>query len=600
MTLRASHAALLVAIAVVPSGLDSQTGPTFTRDIAPIVFARCGTCHHPGGPAPFSLLTYNESRQRATLVAAVTKSRFMPPWKASAGSGPFIDQASLTAAEIDLIGRWAASGAVEGDARDLPAVPRFPEGWQLGTPDLVVAPSQAFTLPAEGTDVFRIFVIPVPTGRARFVRGLEFRAGNPKVVHHANIRIDRTEASRRFDADDPAAGYEGLIAHSATYPDGHFLGWTPGQVAPLLPKGLAWRIEPGTDLVAEVHMQPSGKEEVVRPSIGLYFGSEPPERTPVMLRLGRQTIDIPPGDPSYTITDSFVLPVDVEVQAVQPHAHHRARDVRGVATLPDGTAKTLIEIGDWDFRWQHVYRLVTPLRLPKNTTLSMKYIFDNSASNPRNPQVPPRRVFWGQRSTDEMGDLWIQVLTRNQGDRIALLDRFRPKVLAEDIVGYERVIASSPASVALHDDVAQLYLEVGRASDAVAHFAVSAKLEPESAAAHFNLGTALAVAGRLDEAMGQLRQALQIKPDYARAHNNLGGILLQLGRTTEALEHAREAVTLEPANLEAHSNLAAAYAGGGDFERAASVIETALRLNPPGPVASVLRSRLDAYRRRSQ
>jgi Tfp pilus assembly protein PilF len=257
----------------------------------------------------------------------------------------------------------------------------------------------------------------------------------------------------------------------------------------------------------------------------------------------------------------------------------------------------LIEIGEWDFRWQHVYRYVAPLMLPKDTTLAMRYTFDNSAANPRNPVLPPRRVFWGQRSADEMGDLWIQVLTRNSSDRRTLVDQFRPKALAEDAIGYERVIQSDPNSFALHDDVAQIYLELGRAAEAATHFATSAKLRPESAAAHFNLGTSLAISGRMDEATSELRLALKIQPDYARAHNNLGGLLLQRGRTNEALDHIREAVRLEPANIEAHTNLAAAHAVLGHFNLAADAIETALRLNPTESVASVLRLRLEAYKR---
>jgi Flp pilus assembly protein TadD len=587
---------LVLALAESPRAQRTRT-TTFTRDIAPIVFSRCAACHHPGGPAPFSLLTYDETRRRASLIASVTLSRFMPPWKASSRSGPFVGQSPLTADEIDVFERWASGGAIEGDPRDLPPAPRFPDGWQLGSPDLVVAPSKAFTLRAEGTDVFRIFVIPLPTDRARFVSGVEFRPGNAKVVHHANIRLDRTDASRRYDERDPEPGYEGLIAHSATYPDGHFLGWTPGQVAPLLPRGMAWPLEPGTDLVVEVHMQPSGKPESVQLSIGVYFASDPPERTPVMLRLGRQNIDIAPGNASYTVVDSFVLPVDVEVQAVQPHAHQRARQISGVASLPDGTTKTLIEIDDWDFRWQHVYRFVTPLALPRGTTISMRYVFDNSAANPRNPVLPPRRVVWGQRSADEMGDLWVQVVVENPRDRATLVERFRPKVLAEDIVGYERVLESEPDSVALHDDVAQLYLELGRPDEASAHFARSARLNPGSATAHFNLGTALTVSGRLDDAMAQFRLSLALRPDYARAHNNLASILLQRGDTDAALRHVQDAIRLEPSNIEAHTNLAAAYAAKGQFDRAVTAIESALRLTPPDSVATVLRARRDAYRR---
>ncbi len=324
-----------------------QASVTYSNDVAPLLADRCGTCHHPGGSAPFSLLTYADAKRHATQIAAVTASRFMPPWKAEPTDGPFVGQHPLSESEIRLLRQWAEDGAPEGDLRQLPPPRVWTEGWQLGTPDLIVTLPQPYTLAADGTDVFRIFAIPIPTDRARFVRGLEFRPGNARVVHHANIRVDATPASRRLDEKDPGPGYDGLIARSATYPDGHFLGWTPGQVAPLLPKALAWRLEPHTDLVAELHMQPSGKPEAVAPTVGFYFSDEPATRTPAMLRLGRQNIDIPAGDGAYTITDSYTLPVDVEVQAVQPHAHYRAHDVpqrrfssegrrRGRARLRDG------------------------------------------------------------------------------------------------------------------------------------------------------------------------------------------------------------------------------------------------------------------------
>jgi len=330
----------------------------------------------------------------------------------------------------------------------------------------------------------------------------------------------------------------------------------------------------------------------------LFFGDDPPERTPLMLRLGRQNIDIPAGEQNYTITDSFVVPVDVEVQAVQPHAHYLARDVKGVATLPDGTTRTLISIKDWDFRWQHVYRYVTPFTLPKGTTLAMRYTFDNSADNPRNPQQPPQRVLWGQRSRDEMGDLWIQVLTRNDRDLDTLTRAFGPKVLAEDTFGYEREIQKDPGSVALHDDVAQLYLQLGRASEAVAHFEASARLSPQSAATHFNLGTALTVAGRLDEAIEQYGTALQLNPGYPRAHNNLGSVLMERGNLHEAMAQFTEALRLEPANVEARSNLAVAYASAGEFERAVELVQTALQLAPLEPLATLLRDHLELYKQR--
>jgi tetratricopeptide (TPR) repeat protein len=569
-------------ISALPVGIRLRAADvTFSRNVAPIIFDRCVMCHHEGGSAPFSLDSYAAVRQHAKQIALVTKSRFMPPWKAEPGyGGDFVGQHPLTADEIATIERWVDQGAVEGDRRDLPSPPRWTEGWQLGQPDLVVTLSEAYTLPPGGTDVFRIFVIPLPLDAARYVTGVEFRPGNARVVHHANIRIDRTPTSRQLDEQDPAPGYDGLMPRTAEYPDGHFLGWTPGQIAPLLPKHLAWRLDRGTDLVVQLHMQPSGKPEIVQPTVGLFFGGEPPVRTPAMLRLGRQGIDIPPGEKHYTISDSYVLPVDVEVLAVQPHAHYRAREIKGVATLPDGTERGLISIKDWDFRWQHVYRFVTPLALPRGTTVAMRYTYDNSAENPRNPQQPPKQVRWGQRSSDEMGDLWLQVLTRDDRDLTTLVRGFQPKMLDEDVIGYETMIRADPADSELHDDVAMLYLQLGRARDAMAHFEASVRLKPQSATAHFNLGTAQTSAGWLEEAAGEYRRALQIKPDYASAHNNLGTVLSSQGRLDEAIQQFREALRDDPRYAAAQNNLGNALVRRGNAAEAMPHFLDALRVNP--------------------
>jgi tetratricopeptide (TPR) repeat protein/mono/diheme cytochrome c family protein len=554
-------------------------GVTYWRDVAPIILDHCGSCHHPNGAGPFSLVTYADARQHASQMAVATANRFMPPWKSEPGYGDFIGQQHLSDREIQTIQRWVSGGAIEGNRSDLPSMPVWSEGWQLGTPDLVVTLPEPFLLRPDGPDLSRIFVFRVPTATTHFVKGFEFRPGNSRVVHHANIRIDRTPASRELDDQDPLPGYEGVRLHSAVYPDGHFLGWTPGQVAPLLPKGLAWTLTPGTDLVVEMHMVPTGKPETVQPSIGLYFSSDPPERIPEMLRLGRQSIDIPPGDNHYVETDSFVLPVDVEVQAVQPHAHYRARTVSGTAKLPDGTTKPLIYIKDWDFRWQHVYRYVEPIRLPKGTTLSMEFTFDNSSDNPRNPQQPPQRVTWGQWTNDEMGDLWVQMLARNERDRRTLSTAIEPKEMVEDVVGYEMMLRRDPSNDHLHDDAAVAYLKLGRNAQAVVHFEATAKLKPQSATAHFNLGTALTLDRRIDRAAAELRQAIALNPNYTLAHNNLGNVLLLQNDADGALKEFVEARRIDPTNIEAHYNIGSLARARGDLREAIREFRAALSVN---------------------
>lgn len=575
----------------------AQPPPTFASDVAPIVFEACTPCHRQGGPGPFSLASYDEVRRRATQVVQVTRSRFMPPWKVEPAVGHFEGQRPLTDAELATLEAWVAAGTPEGNRAEIPALPVFPDGWLLGKPDLVLTLAEPFVLDAGPTDSFRIFAIPIPVSTRTFVRGIEFHPGNARVVHHANIRVDRTDTSRRLDQADPLPGYDGLMPRTAEYPDGHFLGWTPGQVAPLVAPDLAWAVEPGSDLVVQLHMQPSGAVEQVRPTIGLYFSDRPPLRTPSILRLGSQGIDIPPGDGRYVIRDAYTLPVDADILAIQPHAHYRAKEIVGTATFPDGRTQRVMHIRDWDFRWQHVYRLVEPLHLPKGTTLSMEYTYDNSPANVRNPEVPPIRVLWGQRSKDEMGDLWFQLLPATEKDRERLNAEIAQKMVAEDIIGYETMLTVDPTDHELHDDVALLYLGMGKPLDAVKHFRASAEGRDSSAPAHYNLGTALAVAGKFDEAVKEYERAIALDPKYAVAYSNLGSVLLQQRRTKEAVRRLEEAVTLNPQNVEALNSLSVAYAAEGNVENALATIDRALKLNPSDALQRLLRQRRDLLTR---
>jgi thioredoxin-like negative regulator of GroEL len=514
----------------------------------------------------------------------------MPPWKVEPGVGHFVGQRQLTDREIDLIERWVKAGTPQGSS-ELPALPAFADRWLLGRPDLIVKPDAPYQLPAQQTDVFRIFAIRVPITQRTYVTGLEFHPGNARVVHHANIRIDRTDATRQLDDADALPGYDGLMPRSAEYPDGHFLGWTPGQVAPLVAPELAWTLEPGSDLVVQLHMQPSGAVEDVLPEIGFYFSHRPPSKTPTILRIGSQGIDIPPGESNYVVRDSYELPVDVQLLAVQPHAHYRAREIRGVARFPDGSSRTVMHIKDWDFRWQHVYREQTPIRLPKGTRLSMEYTFDNSAANPRNPELPPARVYWGQRSRDEMGDLWFQLLAERDADREQLQAEITRKMTAEDIIGYETMLKVTPDDAELRDDLAVLYLSRGMVNNAVRNFEISASLKPDSPAAHFNLGTALAQAGRFNASVESFQKALSLRPGYAIAHANLGRVLLAQGKSAEAIAHLEQAEQLDPRNVPTLLGLADAYAGQEEFDRALEMLDRASRLPLTPEAANEIRAR---------
>ena len=570
----------------VPALALAQPQLTFSRDIAPIVWTRCATCHRPGEIGPFSLVTYDDVRRHATQIADVTARRVMPPWKPEPGKGDFEGERRLTDLELLKIQQWVRSGAIEGDPSDLPPRPAAmttADGWRLGTPDLIAAMPEPYTVKADGGDVFRTFVIPIATDTPRYVRAMEFKAGNARVVHHANFGIDRTRSSRVLDQRDPEPGYTGGMVPDARYPEGHLLGWTPGQAPHPVSPGTQWRLEPGSDLVLQLHLQPTGKPEALQVSVGLFFTADPPTRTPVGLRLGSETIDIPPGQRQYAVTDQYVVPVDVDVLAIQPHAHNLARQMEAVATLPDGRKQWLIAINDWDFRWQDVYHYAQSIALPKGSAIAMRYIYDNSTANVRNPHRPPMRVVWGQNTTDEMGDLWIQMVPHASADVATLSADVQRKRSAEDLAAYTKLLAADPDNPLRHDAVANLYLEAGRWDDAFAHLRRSIELNPQSAPAHYNLGYVMARRGQVNESVAEFREALRIDPDYAQAHNNLGAVLQLFGKSAEARDHYRRAVALRPDNAEAHANLAGLLSQEGHAAEAAAEFMQALKLKADDP-----------------
>ncbi len=591
---------------------------SFNKHIAPLVFGNCATCHRPGGAGPFDLLSYSDVSRHGKTIVSVTQSRYMPPWQPEPGYGEFIGERWLSVDQIGVLEQWVAEGVAEGDPADLPGVPTWREGWFLGKPDLVVTMPRPYTLAAEGPDVFRMFVIPVPLHSKRYVRALELRPGNPRVVHHAVGLVDPTSRSRHLDDEDPRPGFEGMRSTQfARPPDGHFLGWTPGKVPMESAEGMAWRLQKGADLVWELHMLSSGKPERIQPSVGLYFSDEAPAKTPFILGLGSRTIDIPAGEKDYWIEDSYVLPVGVEVLGVYPHAHYLGKQMRAFARLPDGTRRWLISIQDWDFNWQDEYLYKEPILLPRGTKLSMRYSYDNSADNIRNPHNPPRRVVFGPNSSDEMGDLWVQVLTENKADLVTLQRDYARKDSERTIAGYQHSLRVKPddaqthnnlglalftrgkiddairhyrqalqlqrSDAEAHSNLANTLLEQGNPDDAIRHYFLALEIKPNFVEAHYNLGGALLTQGRTREAIAAFQQTLQIEPEFAKAHNNLGIAFAQQGDVARAFAHFQRAVAIDPDYAEAHNNLGNALFTAGDLPRAAVEYERALEIDPDYP-----------------
>jgi hypothetical protein len=403
--------------------------PTFSRDVAPILHKACAGCHRADGVAPFPLLAYQDAAKRARLIATVTTKRYMPPWLPTAPR--FLHEMKLTDAEIAVLSRWADGGAPEGGSPKASApeggasqgkpaaAPPSPElletpggTWQLGPPDIEAEMRVPSAVPAEGLDIYQCFVIPAPSPKDHWVRAIDIRPGNARIVHHVILFQDTTRTARQRDqgAGYPCFGTPGFL------PARGLGGWTPGAQPARMPDDIPSLLHANADLVLQIHYHPTGKPETDRTRVALYFTDEGPKRRLMDIPLGSNRIDIPAGERSYKVTDHFTLPVDVEAIGIIPHAHYVCKSMYGYAVLPGGVRRTLIQIPDWDFNWQQQYRYAVPIRLPADTNIEMEFIYDNSAQNPRNPNQPPKRVTWGPATTDEMAGLHIEVVPVHAAD----------------------------------------------------------------------------------------------------------------------------------------------------------------------------------------
>lgn len=399
--------------------------PSFSKDVAPILWKNCAGCHHPGHVAPFSLLTYRDAAKRASFLAETSTSRRMPPWRAAPDYGlQYRNERRLTDAELETLTRWAAAGAPEGNPKDLPPEPKFPEGWQLGKPDLVVKMAQPFAVPASGPDVYRCFIIPLGIQEDTTVAAVEFRPGNKRVIHHAAFHLDNKGQARLRDGEDGLPGYAS-VGSPGFSPTGSLGSWGLAGYPRFLPPATGMPLAKGSDLVLQIHYHPSGKEEQDQSEVGIYFSKQPATRFVTRFSARQTKLLIPAGEKRHRITAATEpLPVDVEMWTISCHMHNLGREVRAWAELPDGKLQPFVWIKDWDFHWHERYELAEPLKLPRGTIVKVEGYYDNSADNPRNPNSPPKDVKYGNNLSDEMLGCTLQVIVPTLAD-LQTIDQMR-------------------------------------------------------------------------------------------------------------------------------------------------------------------------------
>ena len=391
---------------VPPRSPLGPAAPTFNNQVVRLLQGNCQKCHHEGGIAPFSLMTYTDAVDHKSDIVSQTQLRKMPPWHIDSSCADYQDDPTLSAADIQTLASWAAAGAPEGDVRDLPPALTFDTGWLLGPPDRVLTMSEPFKPDFVAGDVYRCFVMPTGLTEDRFVRAVEIAPGSRQIVHHVILFLDSSGAADRLDQQDPGPGYSCFggpgFAVSAAAPS--LGGWAPGNQPRFLPDGIGIFLPKGAKVVMQVHYSAhNGIGQLDQSSLAMYFTRAPVNKKLYIAPIINTTFRIPPGASDYAVFASIpFLPFEAHLLGVTPHMHLLGRTMLVTARLPGGQQMCLGNVSDWDFNWQYSYSYRNPPAAPFGTAFDVEAHYDNSSTNYRNPNHPPKAVAWGENTTDEM------------------------------------------------------------------------------------------------------------------------------------------------------------------------------------------------------
>jgi hypothetical protein len=393
---------LLASVIFSAGAMMGAAVPTFSKDVAPILYKNCATCHRTGEIAPMPLLTYQQTRPWAKSIRDNVSKGVMPPWHAAEPPGVFLNDRRLSPEEKSTLLAWIDGGAPEGNPKDLPPVPKFVEGWQIGKPDAVVTMPKPFDVPAEGTVAYQYFTIPTNFTEDKWVQAMEIRPGVRSVVHHIIVYM-KEPAGSPF-----VAGFNQVLPRmpQMNRPGGPGPGVMLAATAPGAPPmvfqpGSAVRIPAGSSLVFQVHYTANGKGAMDQSSIGLIFAKEAPEREIHTAAFMNPMLKIPAGDPDQAIDSAIEFPEDAHITALVPHTHLRGKSWEYRLIYPDGRSEVVLQVPHYDFNWQTWYTFAKPLAVPKGSRLEATAHYDNSVNNPANPD-PKVNVRWGDQTWEEM------------------------------------------------------------------------------------------------------------------------------------------------------------------------------------------------------
>ena len=513
-----------------------------------IIIHKCSSCHMKGGSAPFALTTYEEIRKRGGAIAEVTASRYMPPWLPGKTAHSIVGDKSLTKSEIKIISEWYKSGMTEPKSGLEPLIStnRLVE-WKLGPPDLVLEMNSTFEMPAESADVYRHFVIPSGVKVDRYVRGFDFKPSNNRIVHHAFIKIDRTNSSRRLDEAGGGVGFDGMDSvNNAVMPRGHFTSWQQGREPKLTEEGVSWLLPENSDVVFQLHLKSTGKKERIKSKIGLYFTNKKPTKFFRKINLTRRDFKIPANEKAFKLRESFTLAEPAHLRAVMPHAHYLGKAIDAKIIYPDGRVENVLHIPNWDPAWQSEYVFKEPIPLPRGATLIGEISYDNSVDNVKNPNAKPREVSYGTTIKDEMFEVAFQLFTDQQTklDKISgHIDEYNKSVLFN---AAEFQIEQNPNNADEWCFLGQVHLSNGAYSQAYTSLKKSIDLDPDNAKPYYYLGLYYRVKEDLSRAEYNFIKTIKIDNNNAKAHGNLGLIYFEKKRYNKSKLHFQRALEINP------------------------------------------------------
>ena len=398
---------------------------TFHEDVAPIIFNECTSCHREGqiGPMPFT--NYAEVAAYGEFIEYVTSIGYMPPWTPDSEYAHFVGEKVLTVEEIETLSAWVDGGKVEGNPEDNPGLPDFPDGSQIGTPDYVLAMSEPYVHGGDMTDQYQVFVLPTAFDGDVSIRALEVLPGNHAVAHHAILGLDVSGTAAQMDDADPDPGYEGFGGFGFNALSSFFGAWVPGALPVNYPPGIGRTIPAGADVLVQMHYGPSPIEASDLTEVNVFLSDVPVEREVYTAIMGPQHLDapflLPPNEVS-SFHGTMPVTDDVSLLNIAPHCHLIGSSWLVYATSPDNQDTIpLISIPEWDFNWQGYFTFPFLKKIPQGYTLHGEATYDNTASNPTNPNDPPEWVGFGEGTTDEMFFVFIDLVLFEEGDESVAL-----------------------------------------------------------------------------------------------------------------------------------------------------------------------------------